>query len=94
MVNEFHRPNEEALKKCLQEHVNDANGVTVRLAWLAGLTRGEIYELTWEQVDYERQLLHLPDRDVPLCEDLAQSLKKWSNFSDGKLPYVMVSRRQ
>lgn len=94
MVNEFHRPNEEALKKCLQEHGNDANGVVVRLAWLAGLTRGEIYELTWEQVDYEKQLLHLPDRDVPLCDDLAQSLKKWSKFSDGKLPYVMVSRRQ
>lgn len=94
MVNEFHQPNEEALKKCLQGHSNDANGVTVRLAWLAGLTRGEIYELTWEQVDYEKQLLHLPDRDVPLCDDLAQSLKKWSKFSDGKLPYVMVSRRQ
>ena len=94
MVNEFHQPNEEALKKCLQGHSNDANGVTVRLAWLAGLTRGEIYELTWEQVDYEKRLLHLPDRDVPLCDDLAQSLKKWSNFSDGKLPYVMVSRRQ
>ena len=94
MVNEFHQPNEEALKKCLQGHVNDANGVIVRLAWLAGLTRGEIYELTWEQVDYEKQMLHLPDRDVPLCEDLAQSLKKWSKFSNGKLPYVMVSRRQ
>lgn len=94
MVNEFHRPSEEALKKCLQGHVNDANGVTVRLAWLAGLTRGEIYELTWEQVDFDKRLLRLPDRDVPLCDDLAQSLKKWRNFSDGKLPYVMVSRRQ
>ena len=94
MVNEFHQPNEEALKQCLQGHINDANGVTVRLAWLAGLTRGEIHELTWEQVDYERQLLHLPDRDVPLCEDLAQSLKKWSNFAVESLPYVMVSRRQ
>lgn len=94
MVNEFHQPNEEALKKCLQGHSNDANGVTVRLAWLAGLTRGEIHELTWEQVDYEQQLLHLPDRDVPLCEDLAQSLKKWSNFAVAALPYVMVSRQQ
>lgn len=94
MVNEFHRPNEEALKKCLQGHVNDANGVTVRLAWLAGLTRGEIYELTWEQVDFDKRLLRLPDRDVPLCDDLVQSLKKWSSFSDGKLPYVMVSRRR
>ena len=94
MVNEFHQPNEEALKQCLQGHINDANGVTVRLAWLAGLTRGEIHELTWEQVDYDKQLLHLPDRDVPLCEDLAQSLKKWSNFAVESLPYVMVSRRQ
>ena len=94
MVNEFHQPNEEALKTCLQRHVNDANGVTVRLAWLAGLTRSEIYELTWEQVDYEKQMLHLPDRDVPLCDDLAQSLKKWSSFAVAALPYVMVSRRQ
>ena len=94
MVNEFHRPDEKALKKCLHRHADDANGVAVRLAWLAGLTRGEIHALTWEQVDFRGRLLRLPDRDVPLCGDLAQSLKKWSAFSDGTLPYVMVSRRR
>ena len=94
MVSEFHQPNEEALRECLQKHRSDAGGVAVRLAWLAGLTRGEIYELTWAQVDAEKQMLHLPDRDVPLCGELTQCLGEWRAFADTDLPYVMVSRRQ
>ena len=94
MVSEFHQPNEEALKTCLRGQIDDANGVAVRLAWLAGLTRGEIHALTWAQVDYDARLLRLPDRDVPLCEDLAQSLRAWGSLAVTALPYVMVSRRR
>ena len=94
MITTFHQPDENALKAFLNEHPNDPCGVAIRLAWLAGLTRGEIYELLWEQVDLPGKLLHLKDRDVPLCEDAATCLALWEKYFRTDLPYVMVSRRQ
>ena len=38
----------------------------LRLAWLEGLSRSEITELRWDQVDFEGKAIQLPDRAVPL----------------------------
>ena len=94
MIDKFHQPDGNALRAFLEAHTNDPCGLAIRLAWLAGLTRGEIYELTWEQVDYEKQMLHLPDRDVPLCDDILTCLALWEKSFRTELPYVMVSRQK
>ena len=41
----IHRPREEAVRRILERHPYDAVGMIVRLAWLAGLLRGEIAAL-------------------------------------------------
>ena len=51
------RPDTAAMERLLGSHASDAAGVAVRLAWQAGLLRDEITNLTWDQVDFERNQL-------------------------------------
>ena len=89
----FHQPDETAMHKLLSKYEYDVAGIVLRLAWCAGLSRKEISELTWEQVDFEDKLLHLPDRDVPLENELAEALQHWrSLFGTKNCPtYVVIS---
>ena len=64
------------LEKLLAAELCSGAGVILRLAWRAGLMRDEIHALQWEQVDFERALLRLPDRDVPMDEDLMRCLRQ------------------
>ena len=69
-----HRPREEALRRILDRHPYDAVGMIFRLAWQAGLLRGEIVSLRWDDVDFLKQELWLPDRNVPLAPELEEYL--------------------
>ena len=94
MIAEFHQPNEEKLKDFLNRYRCQPNGLAISLAWQAGLNRQEISDLTWEQVDLENRLLRLPEREVPVCEELYEYLVRWEERGRTELPYVAVSRRQ
>jgi integrase len=52
-----HRPKQENMREVLSPHVTGA----VRLLLLTGCRLREILHLRWEEVDFERGLLHLPD---------------------------------
>ena len=68
-------------------------GLVLRLAWRAGLLRNEIQSLQWDQVDFDKKQLHLPNRDIPICEDLDRCLKQWKTLYGEYGPYVAVSEK-
>lgn len=80
-------PDEQAMRRLLSEHASDLPGIVLRLAWLEGLKRDEICALTWEQVDFERQLLRLTGRDVPLDGQTANALRQWRSALDRRIHY-------
>ena len=52
------RPDAGAMRTLL-ERESDPEGLIVRLAWLAGLSRDEIAALCWEQVSFMDERLEL-----------------------------------
>ena len=82
------------LEKLLAAEPCSGAGVILRLAWRAGLMRDEIHALQWEQVDFERALLRLPDRDVPMDEDLMRCLRQWQTLCGQYSSYVIVSEHK
>lgn len=66
-------------------------GVVLRLAWRAGLGRDEIHSLCWENVNFESMRLCLPNRAVPMDDDLARCLRQWKILAEEYGPYLAVS---
>ena len=57
-----------------------------------GLQAQEIISLTWDQVDLERGLLHLPERDMLLTNAVRRLLEKVQKVrSPGEDPHVLLS---
>ena len=59
------KPDEAAMFRILARHPYSPEGVILRLAWQEGLSRKELNELTWDQVDLDGGSLLLPDRAIP-----------------------------
>lgn len=91
----FHQPDEALMWKLLDTYAFDITGVILQLAWREGLSRKEIHELTWEQVDDKAGYLRLPDRNVPLEEGVAACLREWRDLfgAQRKTVYVVTSLR-
>ena len=99
---ETKRPDEAAMRRILDRYSDSPEGIILRLAWLEGLSRKELNELTWNQVDFETQNLLLQDRTIPLEPSVAECLQKryeqYSTISDrvviadrGKKPMTLVN---
>ena len=86
------RPDAGAMRTLL-ERESDPEGVIVRLAWLAGLSRDEIAALCWEQVSFMDERLELPDRTIPMTEQLRGYLWRLYQNRKSESPYVVVSER-
>lgn len=88
----FHQPDEAKMRALLEACEGDASGVVLRLAWRAGLIRNEIFDLKWEQVDFADSCLHLPDRDVPMENELSDALRRWQAlFGEDDVPEYVAS---
>ena len=70
------KPDEAAMFRILARHPYSPEGVILRLAWQEGLSRKELNELTWDQVDFDGGSLLLPDRTVPLEPSVADCLRE------------------
>ena len=70
------KPDEAAMFRILARHPYSPEGVILRLAWQEGLSRKELNELTWDQVDLDGGSLLLPDRTVPLEPSVADCLRE------------------
>ena len=74
MGHTFNRPDAAAMLRILERHPHSPEGAILRLAWLQGLSRAEITDLVWDQVDLDRGLLRLPDREIPMGSRLSRLL--------------------
>lgn len=83
----------ENLEDLLAKNPCSIAGLVLRLAWRAGLLRNEIQSLQWDQVDFDKKQLHLPNRDIPICEDLDRCLAQWKTLYGEYGPYVAVSEK-
>lgn len=92
--NVFYRPDKNALERIFIRERASVTGVILRLAWRVGLTRDEMNNLLWEQIDFDEKELILPDRTVPLEDDTAACLREWQSLCGEYGPYVVVSEQR
>ena len=83
----------EAMERLLAQEGHTAEGVILRLAYLQGLTRDEIRQLTWNDVSFSTGQLVLPDRTVPLEEDAQVCLETRYALRGSASPFVASSDR-
>lgn len=86
------RPDPDAMRRILDRA--GPEGIVLRLAWQAGLTREEIATLTWDQVSFLDNRLELPDRLVPLDADLRSALWRLYELNHEKARQVVLSARR
>ena len=93
MGHTFNRPDEAAMLRILERHPHSPEGAILRLAWLEGLSRSEITELRWDQVDFESKAIQLPDRTVPLEPSTETCLRERHVRCALRDPHVVISER-
>lgn len=93
MAAAFKRPDETAMRHLLERHPFSPEGAILRLAWLEGLSRAEITNLLWEQVDFEGKALVLDDRTIPLETSVEVCLQKRYALYAHRSDHVVVSDR-
>lgn len=64
------------LWKILQAEKDTPAGLALWLTWHMGLSSNTIVFLTWDQVDFDRNVLRLPEGDVPMTAAVSQLLKR------------------
>ena len=87
------RPEPTAMEQILRNNSDNAVGAVLRLAWQAGLLRDEIQRLTWGQIDFGEGKILLPDRTVPIPEELARWLRELRDGRNCRSETVVLSDR-
>jgi integrase len=83
----------EAIEKSTHPHAGDM----VRLALYTGMRRGEMFKLTWEDIDFQRNFIRLrepkggDEQTIPMNEFARQLLDNRPRFKDS--PYVFPGRQ-
>jgi len=86
------RPDEAVLNKLLDKHKGRVEEAVIRLAWQAGLTRQEIYELEWSNISWEENMIQLPKKSVPMADELRHCLEtRRILFPPAQYPYVVTA---
>lgn len=81
------------MNRVLKKNFDNAAGTILRLAWQAGLLREEIQRLTWAQIDFLDQAIDLPDRRVPISQELAAWLSDLRDSRNRRSETVVLSDR-
>lgn len=80
------------LWKVLQAEGSSPVGLALWLSWKLGLQAREIVALTWSQVDLDRGLIRLPDRDLTMGVTLRRLLRTVRNRRlPGDDPHVLLT---
>ena len=78
----------------LQSDKSSAQGIALWLSTQLGLHMGEIVALCREQVDFEANVIRLPDREVPMTRAVAQLLRDaLQERPPGDDPHVILTPR-
>lgn len=82
------------LWKLLQAEQDTPAGLALWLAWQLGLQGQEIIALTWDQIDFEANCVHLSDRDASLTSALRRMLEGIQNARrPGDDPHVLLTEQ-
>ena len=65
---------EYLLWRVIQQEGSSPAGLALWMGWKLQMQPGEILNLTWSQVDLDRGLLRLPDREIPMGSRLSRLL--------------------
>ena len=65
---------EYLLWRILQQEGGSLVGMALWMSWKLNMQPGEILELTWPQVDFDRDVITLPDREIPMGSRLSRLL--------------------
>ena len=91
---EFTRPDELAVQRVVSLYKGYHVEVIIRLAWNLGLFRDEMYNLKWSDISFEEKTVQLPDRTVPMDDEVAECLERRAKTKHGQmLEYVVTSDR-
>lgn len=89
----INRPDELAMRKLLKDNPTNTLGIILRLAWLQGMSREEICNLTWADLCMEKRLIVLKNREIPLDPDTEQCIYRRVALYARTAPYVVISER-
>lgn len=92
-MRDYRRLDGEVLEGILGAEGKGPEGIVLRLAWRAGLSREEIAALEWEQVSFLDGRLELPGRMIPLTADLRTALWRLYEANHEHSRYVVLSAR-
>ena len=81
------------LWKLLQTERDTPAGLALWLAWQLGLQAGEIAALTWDQVNFDRDCLRLPDREVRLTNAVRRILEDTRSRAPAGEGHVLLTER-
>lgn len=81
------------LWKVLQTERDSPAGLALWLTWQLGLQAQEIVALTWDQVDFDRDLLRLPDREILLTNAVRRLLEDTRRRAPEEEPCVLLTER-
>ena len=87
----INRPDLAAMQRLLERNPDSAVGAILRLAWLEGLSREEIVQLTWPDIHLDRGEIVLTDRTIPLFGDMEQCILARLQLHGRTSPYVVIS---
>lgn len=80
------------LWKILQAEKDTPAGLVLWLTWSMGLTAKNIVSLTWDQVDLEKNLIHLPGRRGTADSGSQKNIGKAAPEADGGSPCPALRR--
>jgi len=87
---------EERLLKLLHNEGSSPVAITLWLVWELGIPTKEIVDITWDQVDFDRKQINLPDKTYTMTEPAFRVLKEAYDKRTPaavKQPYVVLKRR-
>lgn len=83
---------EYLLWRILQQEGGSLVGMALWMSWKLNMQPGEILELTWPQVDFDRDVITLPDREIPMGSRLSRQLRDtWDHRRDPASPASMLA---
>lgn len=75
----------DQLKSIFQNHKDDLFGLFLRLQVVHQLSNPVICSLTWDMVDDEKNVILLPEKTIPITDDLRACLNVAREYSDTNL---------
>ena len=81
------------LWRVLQAERSTPAGLALWLSWQMGLQAREIVALTWAQVDFSRDVLCLPDREIPLTNAVRRILEDARRDAPADEDHVLLTER-